>query len=427
MIENTQPIIQVRNLGVNIKMDEGLLTPVRGVDFEIRAGETLGLVGESGCGKSLTSKAILGINDKKCKSTGEILFTDENGQTIDLLSLNPRGKEIRAIRGKQISMIFQEPMVSFSPMYTIGSQINECTMLHITQDKAESKRITLEMMKMVGIANAEKRYDQYPHEFSGGMLQRALIAMALVCKPRLLIADEPTTALDVTIQAQILELMQSLQKELGMAILFITHDLGTVAKMCDRVAVMYLGKIVETGTAREIYKNPQHPYTRGLMGSVHKIGTLKQDRLFSIDGTVPLALNLGPGCGFYDRCDCRIEGVCNASSPELTTVDGQHCVACHRCSGCAPAQEYVPNEPEAPTAENTPADIPSPATDDVPADVIAPAANEPAVDAIVSAEEESPAEVATPDAAPAEPAPNAARLAYIARYKRHNQKKGGKR
>ena len=331
MSETKQPIIQVKNLGVNIKMDEGLLTPVRGVDFEIMPGETLGLVGESGCGKSLTSKAILGINDKKCKSTGEILFRDDQGQVVDLLRLDPRGKEIRAIRGKQISMIFQEPMVSFSPMYTIGNQINECTRLHITKDKVESKRITLEMMKMVGIANAEKRYDQYPHEFSGGMLQRALIAMALVCKPRMLIADEPTTALDVTIQAQILELMQSLQKELGMAILFITHDLGTVAKMCDRVAVMYLGKIVETGTAREIYKNPRHPYTRGLMGSVHKIGTLKQDRLFSIEGTVPLALNLGPGCGFYDRCDMRIEGLCNKTDPTLTACDGSHCVACHRC------------------------------------------------------------------------------------------------
>ena len=222
-------------------------------------------------------------------------------------------------------------MVAFSPMYTIGNQINECTRLHITKDKKESKRISIEMMKMVGIANAEKRYDQYPHEFSGGMLQRALIAMALVCRPRLLIADEPTTALDVTIQAQILELMQSLQKELGMAILFITHDLGTVAKMCDRVAVMYLGKIVETGTAAEIYKNPQHPYTKGLMGSVHKIGSLKADRLYSIEGTVPLALNLQPGCGFYDRCTERIEGVCNKVDPETMCLGGSHCVACHRC------------------------------------------------------------------------------------------------
>ncbi|MCH5286329.1 MAG: ABC transporter ATP-binding protein [Christensenellaceae bacterium] len=330
-MSDNQPIIQVKDLCVNIKMDEGTLTPVRGVNFEIRPGETLGLVGESGCGKSLTSKAILSINDKKCSSSGQILFRNDEGEMQDILALNPRGKEIRDIRGRQISMIFQEPMVAFSPMYTIGNQINECTRLHITKDKKKSKEITLEMMKKVGIANAEKRYDQYPHEFSGGMLQRALIAMALVCKPRLLIADEPTTALDVTIQAQILELMQELQKEFGMAILFITHDLGTVAKMCDRVAVMYLGKIVETGTAREIYKNPQHPYTQGLMGSVHKIGTRKLDRLFSIDGTVPLALNLKPGCGFYDRCQKRIEGVCSKDEPELFSIEGTHSAACVHC------------------------------------------------------------------------------------------------
>ena len=351
-MDNMQPIIQVKNLGVNIKMDEGLLTPVRGVSFEIRPGETLGLVGESGCGKSLTSKAILAINDKKCNSTGEIIFHDENDQLVDIIALEKASKvrrflsfrkeavqtdrrsairQLRTIRGKQISMIFQEPMVAFSPMYTIGNQINEATLLHITKDKEKAKQITLDMMKLVGIANAEKRYDQYPHEFSGGMLQRALIAMALVCKPRLLIADEPTTALDVTIQAQILELMQELQKELGMAILFITHDLGTVAKMCDRVAVMYLGKIVETGTAREIYKNPQHPYTKGLMGSVHKIGSLKAERLYSIEGTVPLALNLKPGCGFYERCTDRIEGVCDRVDPEEVCLGGTHCVACHRC------------------------------------------------------------------------------------------------
>ena len=332
-------IIEIKDLKINIKIDEGTLTAVRGVDFEIKKGETLGLVGESGCGKSLTSKAILGINDKKCKAEGEIIFDADNLGKVNLLSLNPRGKEIRSVRGKQISMIFQEPMVSFSPMYTIGSQINECTMLHITKDKKKAKEISLEVMRKVGIANAEKRYDQYPHEFSGGMLQRALIAMALVCNPKLLIADEPTTALDVTIQAQILELMKELQKDFGMSILFITHDLGTVAKMCDRVAVMYLGRIVESAPAVEIYKNPQHPYTQGLIGSVHKIGTKNQDRLFSIEGTVPLALNLPAGCGFYDRCHKRIEGVCNVYDPSLVDVGDDHKIACFACTGCPNAKE----------------------------------------------------------------------------------------
>ncbi len=337
MDNQTQPnetIIEIKDLKINIKIDEGTLTAVRGVDLEIKKGETLGLVGESGCGKSLTSKAILGINDKKCKAEGQIFFESDNMGKVDLLSLKPRGKEIRSVRGKQISMIFQEPMVAFSPMYTIGNQINEATLLHITKDKKKAKEISLEVMKKVGIANAEKRYDQYPHEFSGGMLQRALIAMALVCNPMLLIADEPTTALDVTIQAQILELMKSLQKDFGMSILFITHDLGTVAKMCDRVAVMYLGKIVESASAVEIYKNPQHPYTQGLIGSVHKIGTKNQDRLFSIEGTVPLALNLPAGCGFYDRCHKRIEGVCNVHDPSLVDIGNDHKISCFACTGC---------------------------------------------------------------------------------------------
>lgn len=332
-------VLQVKDLKINIKTDDGMLTPVRGVNFEIGKGETLGLVGESGCGKSLTSKAILGINAKNCKTEGEILFDAENLGMTDLLKLKPRGEEIRSVRGKQISMIFQEPMVAFSPMYTIGNQINEATRLHITKDKKKAKEISLGVMKKVGIANAEKRYDQYPHEFSGGMLQRALIAMALVCNPKLLIADEPTTALDVTIQAQILELMKELQKDFGMSILFITHDLGTVARMCDRVAVMYLGKIVETAPAVEIFKNPQHPYTRGLIGSVHKIGTKGQEKLFSIEGTVPVAMNLPKRCGFYDRCDKRIEGVCDVGEPDLVDCGDNHKVACFACTGCPQAEK----------------------------------------------------------------------------------------
>ena len=328
-------IIEVKDLHVDIKMLDGTLTPVRGVNFEIKRGETLGLVGESGCGKSITCKSILAINDRKCIPSGQIMFRNEDDTEVDILKMDPKGKEIRNIRGKQISMIFQEPMVAFSPMYTIGNQINECTLLHITKDKKKAKEISLEVMRKVGIANVEKRYNQYPHEFSGGMLQRALIAMALVCNPKLLIADEPTTALDVTIQAQILELMKELQKEFNMAILFITHDLGVVARMCDRVAVMYLGKVVETGDSKTIYANPQHPYTRGLIGSVHKIGGKKEDRLFSIEGTVPLAMNLPEQCGFYDRCDARIEGLCDKAEPELVEIEPGHKIACFACNNPA--------------------------------------------------------------------------------------------
>ena len=324
-------ILEIKDLNISITMHEGLLTPVRGVNFDMKKGETVGLVGESGCGKSLTCRAILAINDKKCSSSGKILYNSDEKGEIDLLTLDPRGKDIRAIRGKDIAMIFQEPMVAFSPLYTIGNQITEATLLHITKDKKKAKEITLDVMKKVGIANAEKRYNQYPHEFSGGMLQRAMISMALVCNPKILIADEPTTALDVTIQAQILELMKEMQKDFNMGILFITHDLGVVAKMCDRVNVMYLGRIVESGTTEKIYEDPEHPYTRGLMGSVHKIGQKKTERLFSIEGTVPLAMNLPRACGFYERCDARIEGLCDRAEPELVEVAPEHSVACFAC------------------------------------------------------------------------------------------------
>lgn len=320
-------VVDVQDLHVNIALDEGRLEPVRGVSFSIAEGETLGLVGESGCGKSLTSRAILGINEKKCISSGKILF-DVDGKIEDLLSLKYGSKEIRAIRGSKAAMIFQEPMVAFHPMYSIGKQINESTLLHITKDKEKSKQITLDIMKQVGIANAEKRYNQYPHEFSGGMLQRALIAMALVCRPALLIADEPTTALDVTIQAQILDLMKELQKTYKMAILFITHDLGVVAGMCDRVAVMYLGQIVEEAPVKSLYIEPLHPYTQGLLGSVHKVGTHTQEKLYSIDGTVPLALNLPDRCGFYERCTRRGK-LCEGSNPDLVEIADGHKVRCY--------------------------------------------------------------------------------------------------
>ncbi len=329
-------VLEIKGLTIGIKLDEGLLTPVRGVSFDLRPGETLGLVGESGCGKSLTCKAILGINGKKCVSGGEIRYIDEKGKVANLLAMKPDGKEIRGIRGKSIAMIFQEPMSAFSPLYTVGHQLSEAALLHVAKNKQAAQNLVLQTMKKVGIANPEKRVHQYPHEFSGGMLQRALIAMALVCNPRVLIADEPTTALDVTIQAQILELLKELQKSYGMAILYITHDLGTVAQMCDRVAVMYLGRVVETGSVHEIFKNPTHPYTRGLMGSVHKIGA-ERGRLFSIKGSVPLAMNLFDRCGFYDRCEARDDRVCLNCEPGLQQIGEEHYAACYLKDGEAKA------------------------------------------------------------------------------------------
>ena len=321
-------ILEVKDLHVDIKMAEGLLTAVRGVNFEMKKGETLGLVGESGCGKSLTCKAILGINEKKCVSSGQILFDSEQHGEVELIGLANQKKtdKIRSIRGKEISMIFQEPMVAFSPMYTIGNQINEATLLHITKDKKKAKEISMEVMRKVGIANVEKRYNQYPHEFSGGMLQRALIAMALVCNPKLLIADEPTTALDVTIQAQILELMKSLQKEFNMAIIMITHDLGVVAQMCDEVIVMYAGSICEQGTADEIFYNPQHEYTKGLMRSIPTANTFGH-RLQPITGTPIDLLNMPSGCPFAPRCDAAMK-ICLKQRADRMVINDSHYAAC---------------------------------------------------------------------------------------------------
>lgn len=324
-------LLEVRDLRVDIKMDDYVLNAVRGVSFDLRRGETLGLVGESGCGKSVTSKAVLGINPGNCTSRGEIAFRTKAGQEVNLLGLDGDGPELRGLRGTEMAMIFQEPMTAFSPLYTIGNQLCEIILLHEPKTtKAQARARVLEMLKKVGIANPEKRIDQYPHEFSGGMLQRALIAMMLCCSPDFLIADEPTTALDVTIQAQILELMKSLQQEFRMSILFITHDLGTVANMCDYVAVMYLGEIVEYGTVQQIFHNPQHPYTRGLLRSLPRMDQSREEKLYVIDGMVPLPVGLKPSCGFCDRCPERIDGVCDCTAVELRTVEEGHTVRCVR-------------------------------------------------------------------------------------------------
>ncbi|RXZ82897.1 ABC transporter ATP-binding protein [Paenibacillaceae bacterium] len=325
-----QPLLSVQDLKIRIQMDNGEMKAVDGVDFEIHKGKTLGLVGESGCGKSLTSRAIISINPKECETTGNIIYhsSEKSLKNLDLLSLHPTSKRIRSIRGRKIAMIFQEPMTAFSPMYSIGNQIMEAILLHRTKDKKEAKKIALEMLAKVGISDQEKRFDQYPHEFSGGMRQRAMISMALSCNPELLIADEPTTALDVTIQAQVLELMRSLQDEFGMAILLVTHDLGIIAQMCDDVAVMYLGKIVEQAPVKEIFRNPKHPYTKGLLKSMPRLGGDKSKRLDSIEGSVPMPIDMPPMCGFYERCKDRIEGVCNTKAVPKTHVSDQHTVRC---------------------------------------------------------------------------------------------------
>jgi len=325
-----RPLLSVQDLKIRIQMENGVMHAVDGVDFEIKKGKTLGLVGESGCGKSLTSRAIIGINPKECETTGTIGYdsADAADSELNLLSLDPKGKRIRSIRGRKIAMIFQEPMTAFSPMYTIGNQIMEAIRTHRTKNKKEAKKIALEMLGKVGISDQEKRFDQYPHEFSGGMRQRAMISMALSCNPELLIADEPTTALDVTIQAQVLELMQSLQREFGMAILLVTHDLGIIAEMCDEVAVMYLGKIVEQAPVKELFYNPKHPYTKGLLKSMPRLGGEKSVRLDSIEGSVPMPIDMPPMCGFYERCKDRIEGVCNVNAVPKTDISDQHTVRC---------------------------------------------------------------------------------------------------
>jgi peptide/nickel transport system ATP-binding protein len=322
-------VLEAEDLRVQLPTENGVLTAVDGVTFTLQAGRTLGLVGESGSGKSLTAKTLLRLNPKQFEESGRVTLHETSQEDqIDLMELRRDGAAIRSVRGRRVAMIFQEPMSAFSPLYTIGNQIMEAILLHRTSDRVEAREICVGMMQRVGIADAERRVDQYPHEFSGGMLQRALIAMALSCEPEVLIADEPTTALDVTIQAQVLELMRELQQEFGMAILFITHDLAVVAEMCDEVAVMYLGRIVERAPVREIFKHPKHPYTKGLLRSIPRIGMGRQERLYAIEGTVPQAIDMPPMCGFADRCTMRIDGVCDTARPRRFEVSPEHEVSC---------------------------------------------------------------------------------------------------
>jgi peptide/nickel transport system ATP-binding protein len=333
----TDQLLEVSNLKAHFFTREGVVKAVDGVDFSIRRNEIMAIVGESGSGKSITARAIMNAVPTPGRIIdGQIRFYGHRSgqygegeiQPIDIASLDPRSEEIRRIRGKEIAMIFQEPMASLSPVHTIGSQITEAIRLHMPLSKQQARSRAIELLQHVGIPKPEQRIDNYAFQLSGGMRQRAMIAMALSCNPQLLIADEPTTALDVTTQAQILDLMLKLQSEYGMSVIFITHDLGVVAEIADKVVVMYLGQVVEQGDVYSIFKNPKHPYTRALLQSIPRLGTKVKNRLASIRGMVPSPFNRPAGCPFHTRCTERIMGVCDRIAPELIALEDQREVRC---------------------------------------------------------------------------------------------------
>jgi len=321
------PLLEVRSLSTHFFTEEGVVRAVENVSFEIHPGEILSIVGESGCGKSVTGLSILKLIPSPPGQIvrGEILFDGRN-----LLRLEE--KEMEKVRGNDISMIFQEPMTSLNPVFTIGNQIIEAILLHQGLDKTEARRRAIEMLDRVKIPSPETRIDAYPHQLSGGMRQRAMIAMALSCQPKLLIADEPTTALDVTIQAQVLRLLKEIQREMGMAVMLITHDLGVVAEIADRVAVMYAGRLVEVGSIEAIFGQMRHPYTKGLLDSIPQLKERK-NRLDAIPGQVPNPVNLPIGCKFHPRCYLRVEE-CKREEPPLLKVNGDHFSRCIRWQEC---------------------------------------------------------------------------------------------
>ena len=334
---NNDILLEVKGLKTHFPLHEGVVQAVDGVDLTIKRGTTLGLVGESGCGKSVTAFSILQIVGRPGRIMGgQILFhrpvrgqegVSRTSETIDLAALDPRGPEIRGIRGGEIAMVFQEPMTSLSMMHTIGFQIVEAVLLHRHISQQEARETAIEMLHQVGIPEPEEWFDAYPFQLSGGMRQRAMIAMALVCQPSLLIADEPTTALDVTIQAQILELMRELQRDLGMAVMLITHDLGVVAEMCDEVTVMYLGEAVEYGDVDSVFHNPLHPYTQALLRSIPRLGYSKEKALEPIEGMVPDAFNRPSGCPFHPRCTGSVPA-CAENHPSMVRMANGQMVRC---------------------------------------------------------------------------------------------------
>lgn len=320
MSMNSEYLLEVKDLHTSFFTDSGEVKAVNGVTFSLKPGEIMGIVGESGSGKSVTAYSIMQILAETGRITqGEVLFKGENLAKYDK-------KQMAGFRGKHCSIIFQDPMTSLNPVFTIGSQLMEAIRLHTDKTKEQAKARAIEMLELVGVNEPAKRIKQYPHELSGGMRQRVMIAMALACEPDILIADEPTTALDVTIQAQILELMQDLQKKLGMAIIMVTHDLGVIADMCDKIIVMYGGSICERGTADDIFYAPAHEYTKGLLRSIPNVGNSKE-RLIPISGTPINLLNMPKGCAFCSRCDSAMK-ICLDQKPEEMALSETHSAAC---------------------------------------------------------------------------------------------------
>jgi len=334
-------LLEVKNLKTHFFTMEGVVKAVDGVSYELNEGETLGLVGESGCGKSVSALSVMRlIPDPPGKIIdGEILLDGE-----DILKIDMEG--MREVRGAKIAMVFQEPMTSLNPVLTVERQITETLQLHMGMSKLESQRESVNLLTRVGIPDPEIRIKQYPHQFSGGMRQRVMIAMALSCNPRLIIADEPTTALDVTIQAQILDLMKSLTTELGVALIVITHNLGVVARYADRVNIMYAGKVIERGEAHEIYSNPRHPYTVGLLRSVPRLDLPRRAKLDPIEGQPPDLINLPPGCAFRERCRWAIDK-CATDTPELVETSDGHLSACFRADELGATEIDFLNSPVA--------------------------------------------------------------------------------
>ena len=333
MLTEQQPILSVRDLRTYYRQDEGVVRAVDGASFDVHVGRTLGIVGESGCGKSVTARSILRIVEQNGSiESGSIRLRrrTESGQVdeIDLTTLPANSREIRSIRGGEIALIFQEPMTSFSPYHTVGNQIIEAIRLHSDLSKKAARERAIDLLRMVGIPKPERRIDEYSFQLSGGLRQRVMIAMALSSDPKILIADEPTTALDVTTQAQILELLQRLQDEKGLAIILITHDMGVIAEMADDVVVMYLGRVVEQGPVDTIFHAPKHPYTQALLRSIPSILAKPRTKLATISGSIPHPYNRPTGCPFHTRCSEVIRGTCDKREPQLEPVGPSHQVSC---------------------------------------------------------------------------------------------------